>query len=108
MYRVSSSESVTPAPASAPARATRANVTLPPGYIWGVTIQIAQTRLLDGLAVRFLDLRTLIFFRQFLCLFPPKPTPPPAAPPPEESPRAETPKDDVLDLQAASILPPSA
>ncbi|GAA5871887.1 hypothetical protein JCM3774_000719 [Rhodotorula dairenensis] len=35
--RVSSSESVTPAPGGAPARATRANVTLPPGYIWGVT-----------------------------------------------------------------------
>lgn len=33
--RVSSSESITPT--SAPARATRANVTLPPGYIWGVT-----------------------------------------------------------------------
>ncbi|GAA5981247.1 hypothetical protein JCM10908_004037 [Rhodotorula pacifica] len=35
--RVSSSESATPTPANAPARATRANVTLPPGYIWGVT-----------------------------------------------------------------------
>lgn len=35
--RMSSSESATPAPGSAPARATRANVTLPPGYIWGVT-----------------------------------------------------------------------
>ncbi|GAA5959977.1 hypothetical protein JCM8115_004483 [Rhodotorula mucilaginosa] len=127
--RVSSSESVTPAPASAPARATRANVTLPPGYIWGVTSsrwprkskkgeeaeelpeedEGSQVEVPDGEPVKESNLSDLDNTETEIKPMEveteeAKPTPPPAAPPPEESPRAETPKDDVLDLQAASIL----
>lgn len=127
--RVSSSESVTPAPASAPARATRANVTLPPGYIWGVTSsrwprkskkgeeaeelpeedQGSQIEEPDGEPVKESSLSELDDTETEIKPMEveteeAKPTPLPAAPPEEESPRAETPKDDGLDLQAASIL----
>ena len=104
-------------------------MTLPPGYIWSVTSsrwprkskkgeeaeelpeedQGSQVEEPDGEPVKESSLSDLDDTETEIKPMEvdteeAKPTPPPAAPPPEESPRAETPKDDVLDLQAASIL----